>query len=212
MKTFIPLIFACIAIFFNTEQVNAQGSFNLCCETSVNIDSDGSVTAFIGNDVTIFKVWNGGWLLAELNEFNGDVIPSVINSIDQDSSSIDLPCQGGNFWISIECDTNNDNYNDEQCFFNASQNFACKTSRTTLDTESVDIYPNPVVDFININLPFVEEVYTINVLDLSGKIVETTYSNGGEVMLSTENLNAGLCIVNVKSETKNYTQKLQIVK
>ena len=204
MKNFIPLLFVCIAMFFNTENVNAQGSFPICCGTSIDIASDGSVTAFIGNEVTIFKVWNGGQLLAELNEFNGDVIPPVINSIGQDGSPIVLPCQGGNFWISVECPG-------AYCFFNASQNFACKTGRT-LDAQTVDIYPNPVVDFININLPFVEEIYTINVLDLSGKIVETTYSNGGEVMLSTENLNAGLCIVNVKSETKNYTQKLQIIK
>lgn len=203
MKTFITSLFVCITMIFSAEQVNAQGNFDLCCGTKVTIAPDGSVTATIGEEVKIFKVWNGGQLLAEFNEYNGDVIPSPIESIGQDGSPIVLPCQG-NFWLDIQCEYTN-------CIFNASQNFSCKTDGN-LDAKTVAIYPNPAIDFINIELPFVEETYTINVLDLSGRVVETISSNGGQMMLSTENLNAGLYMVNVEGETRTYTQKVQIVK
>lgn len=179
--------------------------FDICCGTTIVIDENGFVTAFPGEEVDIFKVWNGGWKLAEFNEYNGDDVPLVIQSVGPppNSAPINVPC-GSNFWISVQCE-------DGYCPFNASQNRRCKTGEN-LDAKTVSIYPNPAIDFINIELPFGEEAYTINVLDLSGRVVETIASNGGQTMLATENLNTGLYIVNVEGETKTYTQKVQIIK
>jgi len=191
-------------MIFSANQVNAQNTFNVCCDTKITIDSDGFLTASIGEEVKIFKVWNGGTLLASFNEYNGDEIPAVIESIGADGNPIVIPCNFGNFWLDIQCPSGN-------CVFNASQNVVCKTGEK-LSSETVAIYPNPAIDFINIELPFADESYTINVLDLSGRVVETISSNGGQTMLSTENLNAGLYMVNVESETRTYTQKVQIVK
>jgi len=201
MKTLITSFFVCMTMIFGVAEANAQ-----CCGVNVDISPDGFVTVSNTGNLTIFKVWDGGRELTPPLEFNvyaNNPIPPVINSIGANGQPIAISCQGGNFWLDIQCGSVN-------CTFNLSQAY-CKTSKIST-IENIDIYPNPAINFVNVELPFIEEEYVINVLDLSGRIVETISSNGGQMMLSTENLNSGLYMLHVRSETTNYAQKIQVLR
>lgn len=82
-----------------------------------------------------------------------------------------------------------------------------------VETESlnkVQVYPNPVVGDINIAFE-VSGMYTIQIMDVTGKVVVTTAINGLKAQIGSENLNTGVYFVQISDAYNNVVTK-KIVK
>lgn len=74
-----------------------------------------------------------------------------------------------------------------------------------VNTKEISLYPNPAHDFININTA--TKVKSIELYDETGKLIKTeTNSNKIEV----KGLSAGIYSVNIKTEGRNFTEKVII--
>jgi hypothetical protein len=72
------------------------------------------------------------------------------------------------------------------------------TGLNEVENTSAALYPNPVVAGNNITLTMsAAGNYTVNVMSATGAMVNTTAVNGTIVTLGTQNMSAGLYIVNV---------------
>ncbi|TZF98788.1 T9SS type A sorting domain-containing protein (plasmid) [Chryseobacterium panacisoli] len=76
---------------------------------------------------------------------------------------------------------------------------------TKITAEEVSVYPNPAIDFIQINSP--GTVKSIEIYDESGKLIKSkTNSN----KIDVKGLPAGLYMVHIKTEERNFTEKVII--
>lgn len=71
--------------------------------------------------------------------------------------------------------------------------------------KEVSVYPNPANDFIQINSP--GTVKSIEIYDESGKLIKTE-TNGNRI--DVKGLLAGVYMVNIKTEGRNFTEKVII--
>ncbi len=72
---------------------------------------------------------------------------------------------------------------------------------------SYEIYPNPVVDFVNINFTEIGD-YNINIFDVQGKkVVSENFVSSKNIKLNIENLDAGIYYLSVGGE-KNFSEKI----
>ncbi len=76
-----------------------------------------------------------------------------------------------------------------------------------LTDNTIDIYPNPTVDFININNT---KNCNIAVTDVFGKIIFEKYNCNETEIINLNNYNSGIYIVNIKSD--NYSISKKIIK
>lgn len=190
---------------FGFTQVNAQ---NRCgTEFTVICDADGNggtlVNAVFASDTWIFKVFDGGNVLIELNNYDSSK-PNVPPSYDGMLSQ-DLVSPGSNVWVQVQ--TLNG-----ACVGSLNISQACANKRDLTEITNIAAYPNPTVSDVRLNLPTVEDQYTVSVYDLSGKVMNEFYSQGGNVLVDMNSLNAGLYILNVESKEYNYTEKVQLLK
>lgn len=75
---------------------------------------------------------------------------------------------------------------------------------------SVQVYPNPCSNFVNISLPYRENTI-VSVFDLMGKVlIAKTFTDEKQLQLPLTNLAKGIYMLNVKTEEKNYSQKLMV--
>ncbi|MBQ8056108.1 MAG: T9SS type A sorting domain-containing protein, partial [Paludibacteraceae bacterium] len=75
-----------------------------------------------------------------------------------------------------------------------------------LNDESVrlTIYPNPTTDFVNIDIN--EEVNSIKIYDISGRIIRSFVNEVNNLYLG--DLNKGVYIIQVQTENKLYQNQL----
>ncbi len=80
------------------------------------------------------------------------------------------------------------------------------------EISSLDIYPNPSTNGeFTIELPNSTKNFDLQVLDVTGKIVfSSTIENNSNISNVSANLNSGLYIVKLSSDTTIYTQKLMV--
>ena len=74
-----------------------------------------------------------------------------------------------------------------------------------------NVYPNPATDVLNVKFD-ANAVTTVELTDLTGKVVETQTAQAGAstVNFATANVNAGVYFVNVKNVNGSTTQKVVI--
>lgn len=78
-----------------------------------------------------------------------------------------------------------------------------KDSRVT--TKEISVYPNPATDFIHINS--LSTIKSIEIYDESGKLIKTEKNNS---RMDVRGLSAGVYMVNIKTEGRNFTEKVII--
>lgn len=76
------------------------------------------------------------------------------------------------------------------------------------------IYPNPAKDLVQINITvnnqFISEMVTVNIVDLSGRLIATYQTHNGTLQLNVDEIYAGNYFVQVQSNHFSLTQKLII--
>lgn len=72
-------------------------------------------------------------------------------------------------------------------------------------TQEISLYPNPTNDFININTA--TKVKSIELYDETGKLIKTQINNN---KIEVKGLSAGVYSVNIKTEGRNFTEKVII--
>ena len=77
---------------------------------------------------------------------------------------------------------------------------------TGLVVQSPALYPNPVSDVLNINMPAGTAVSSVSISDVSGKTVLQSLGNLGSINLT--GLAGGMYIVTVKAGDKNFVHKV----
>ena len=85
---------------------------------------------------------------------------------------------------------------------------------TTIEVANVfglNVYPNPASDVINVTLNK-EVTATINVVDVTGKVVKTSTINGTTTSINTAGLSNGVYYVNITDGTSVSTEKVVIKK
>jgi hypothetical protein len=75
----------------------------------------------------------------------------------------------------------------------------------------LNVYPNPASDVINVTLNK-EVTATINVVDVTGKVVKTSTINGTTTSINTAGLSSGVYYVNITDGTSVSTEKVVIKK
>ncbi len=91
------------------------------------------------------------------------------------------------------------------------------TDVLTLDkTKSINVYPNPAGNFVNIKIVGVEQTEVIiKICDLSGKLLKSVSTNimGDYTFnISTENFPDGIYICKIESKNEVYTTKLNVMR
>jgi hypothetical protein len=117
--------------------------------------------------------------------------------------------------IQTNCNTTgsiNSGYSTIQSFITAAQRVEEETSSTTT---SFNIYPNPAASQINIAFSTMEEGnYTINVVDMTGRIVKTEVDNAGlgenSHITNLDGISKGIYIVNLQKGSTNLKSKIVI--
>ena len=73
----------------------------------------------------------------------------------------------------------------------------------------VNIYPNPVTDFLTLNFNGTETIKLIKITDLSGRVIHEKYLNGNEktMKFSCENLSSGVYLLSFLTENGMKTRK-----
>lgn len=73
--------------------------------------------------------------------------------------------------------------------------------------ENISIYPNPSNGEITIELPTIDEIFTVSVLNSEGKLIKefVTDRNSSDLKLK---LDIGIYLLNIRSETKNISKKV----
>jgi hypothetical protein len=91
---------------------------------------------------------------------------------------------------------------------------ACTASTTGIDKydfgqQQVAIYPNPLVDALNVSVKNAGETLSVRVTDQLGNVIlenQATLTN--EMKLNLSGLSSGVYFVTVTSGNNNYTQKI----
>ena len=69
-------------------------------------------------------------------------------------------------------------------------------SAVELAANSVKVYPNPASDVVNFSIDY-NKARTVNVMDITGKLVATTDFNLGSAQLDARSLNAGVYLYQI---------------
>lgn len=80
-----------------------------------------------------------------------------------------------------------------------------------IDKESIEVYPNPTVNFINIKIDeTMNDRITFNIISIEGKLVKQGNINNGEVQVDVSNFPVGIYFVKVYNTKGDYiiTKKL----
>ena len=86
-------------------------------------------------------------------------------------------------------------------------------NQLTLAEGSVDVYPNPAADFVNVNLNLVNtsSVVTYEIADMTGKVVYSERRNNmksGMNRISLNGLATGAYILKISTDSGVYSEKL----
>jgi YHYH protein/Secretion system C-terminal sorting domain len=89
------------------------------------------------------------------------------------------------------------------------------TAEANLEGLDIHVFPNPSADIIAIQLgDLVKEDYTIELMDLTGRLVQKTQINKGSTIayFDTQSLYAGTYLVKISNEQAQKTQKVVVQK
>jgi len=79
----------------------------------------------------------------------------------------------------------------------------------TKDESNFNVFPNPVMDVLNINVKNAGETLSVTITDQLGiKVLENTVNQTNEMELNTSGLSTGIYFVTVTSGNNHYTQKI----
>ncbi len=86
-----------------------------------------------------------------------------------------------------------------------------RESATDVVVSGLNVYPNPATDVLNVSFDAASAT-TVELVDLTGKVVSTSTSEAGTVtaQFATTNINAGVYFVNVKNVNGSTTSKVVI--
>jgi CubicO group peptidase (beta-lactamase class C family) len=73
---------------------------------------------------------------------------------------------------------------------------------------SMEVYPNPASDHINIILPEKQDISTIEIIDLNGRIVRIIQLNSSQATLDVSDLPSGMYIIQATASTEMITRKI----
>lgn len=122
----------------------------------------------------------------------GDIVYSVGYTVDS---------------ISFQPDT--DFFSDHNSGYVMRWNLSGETNSIVSIAQDMTIYPNPASDLINIRLT--NEMREVRILDVTGRVAQSTSVKGTEVSLSISNLNSGIYIAQIfTTDGGVYTQKIII--
>jgi hypothetical protein len=77
----------------------------------------------------------------------------------------------------------------------------------TIDTEAMNIFPNPTKNILNIETSENIEIKSINIYNIDGKFIEKNrYNYFGKVEFNVRNLKAGSYILNIETSKGNFNQ------
>jgi len=82
------------------------------------------------------------------------------------------------------------------------------TSITQLNTLNINLYPNPADNNLNIEVADTE-IYTIEIYDISGKLVYSSVARGNN-LINISQLNTGIYMLNITNSVGHYSSKLHI--
>ncbi len=76
----------------------------------------------------------------------------------------------------------------------------------------IKAYPNPTSTDINVSLPVLDSPYSVELFDISGKMVNSLQTTGGDVVLEVDQLRTGLYLLKVQNGSLNYLEKIQVLR
>ena len=79
-----------------------------------------------------------------------------------------------------------------------------------LNKENIQIYPNPAKDIINIIIPSNDEEMLVDVFSVGGQLVKTKQVYRNNIQIPVGDLEKGLYLVRVKTNSKVYTTKVMV--
>lgn len=93
-----------------------------------------------------------------------------------------------------------------------SHNTLCKNINTTLSSDQVhnhsySVYPNPVRDLLQIQLPL-EGYNHVEIKDLNGRLVYEAFGTGPHIIVDTSVLPSGVYILSLKGDGVQFTHKI----
>ncbi len=74
-----------------------------------------------------------------------------------------------------------------------------------ITSENIQIYPNPVIDFINIKTD--EDIIKLNVYNLAGQLVLSLVENQLENKVNIAHLNSGMYLIHIETKSNVYIEK-----
>ncbi|MCC5922630.1 MAG: T9SS type A sorting domain-containing protein [Crocinitomicaceae bacterium] len=83
-------------------------------------------------------------------------------------------------------------------------------STNNFELANVKVYPNPTSDFLQVELPEGMENTTIQILDVSGKVVLAQEANKSLSTIAVNKLTAGTYIVNIQNDSQRITRNIVI--
>ncbi len=86
------------------------------------------------------------------------------------------------------------------------ENNALGTQDQNLENKLISLYPNPVIDELNFDIPSSIGVKNINILNMEGRLIKTIKGNPKSIDLSS--LSSGLYIINIDGNNRTYHYKI----
>lgn len=191
------------------------------CGSTFTVNCDGTVDVDLDENVFIYKVWNGGTLVAEWNNFTGPPVEyDPFNSADP-GFGFPVP-PGQNFYLDVQTEDcgvfvlNISQILRDNCGFalrDASDGPAMMQplDKQTLN-EKITAFPNPTSGDLTVKLPQVEDRYTISIYDFNGRLLEQRFSQGGNILLPFNRFVSGMYILDVRSNELLFTERIQVTK
>jgi len=94
------IVFSLSLAILGSANLNAQTS-TLCGTSTFTINCDGTVDVCLGDDVMIYKVWNGGNLIAVLNNYTNN--PGIFVTCFTSGVDFGNPVPPGqNYWVQVQ--------------------------------------------------------------------------------------------------------------
>ena len=189
--------------FINSE-VNVSSNFGLDQYAAVNYLDPKNLT----NKVVPISAWvdvNGSFKLnfSGVNSFNAT--PYVMLRDKYLNKLVDLRTNA-TYQFDITNDSKSKDDNRFEVIF-SDKSSGLNESNSMINT-TLSVYPNPATDVLNISLSNGTSIETVNIYNVSGKLVNNTKLNGNQIDISQ--LNNGVYMVEVL--TANGTFKTKFVK